>query len=134
MASLGFSSLILSPPARSQYPKHLKLKLGFPSKPQFLPIATLNCSPISSSTFRCIGSRKLQINQKLLTVSATNPNSGGGKSSNEGSDVKETGNASQGPPLLTILAGLVVFFLVCWVILSVVGWLISLIVNVPSSK
>ncbi|KEH38168.1 hypothetical protein MtrunA17_Chr2g0308801 [Medicago truncatula] len=123
MASVGFSSL--SSPARSQY-----LNIGFPSKPQFLPTATLNFSP----TFRCIGSRKLQINRKLLTVSATNPNSGGGKSSNEGSDVKETGNASQGPPLLTILAGLFVFFLVGWVIGSVVVWLISLIVNVPSPK
>jgi hypothetical protein len=83
---------------------------------------------------RCIGSRKTQINQKLFSVSATNPNSRGGKPDNEGSDVKESNNASQGPPLLTILAGLFVFFLVFWVIGSVVIWLISLIVNVPSSK
>jgi hypothetical protein len=87
-----------------------------------------------STVSRCIGSRKLQINQKLLTVSATNPDSRGGKPDNEGSDVKETSNTSQGPPLLTILAGLFVFFLVFWLIGSVVTWLISLIVNVPSSK
>jgi len=92
------------------------------------------CPVLWTVLSRCIGSRKLQINQKLLTVSATNPNSGGGKSSNEGSDVTETGNPSQGPPLLTILAGLFVFFLVGWVIGSVVVWLLSLIVNVPSPK
>lgn len=83
---------------------------------------------------RCISSRRLQTNQKLLTVSATNPNTGGEKSANEGSDVKETSNASQGPPLLTILAGIFVFFLVCWVIGSIGMWLISLIVNVPPPK
>ncbi|WJX67393.1 hypothetical protein P8452_51862 [Trifolium repens] len=129
MASLvGISSLS---PARL----HPQLKLGFSSKPQILPISTLNFSLTSSSSnFRCIGSRKSQINQKLLTVSATNPDSRGGKPENEGSDVKETSNTSQGPPLLTILAGLFVFFLVFWLIGSVVTWLISLIVNVPSSK
>ncbi|XP_045804573.1 uncharacterized protein LOC123897830 [Trifolium pratense] len=128
MASLvGISSLS---PARL----HPHLKLGFSSKPQILSISTLKFSLTSSSTSRCIGSRKLQINKKLLTVSATNPNSRGGKSDDEGSNVKESKNASQGPPLLTILAGLFVFFLVFWVIGSVVTWLISLIVNVPSPK
>ncbi|XP_004488461.1 uncharacterized protein [Cicer arietinum] len=124
MASLRFS---LISPARSL--PHLKL--GFPSKPQNPLISTLKTS---FSTFRCISSRRLQTNQKLLTVSATNPNTGGEKSANEGSDVKETSNASQGPPLLTILAGIFVFFLVCWVIGSIGMWLISLIVNVPPPK
>ncbi|CAK8532179.1 unnamed protein product [Lathyrus sativus] len=123
MASLGFS---LSN-ARSLYPP---LKLGFPSKPQTLPISTLNFS----SSFRCIGSRRLQKNQKILTVSATSPNSRGGKASNDGSDVKETGSASKGPPLLTILFGFLVFFLVFKVIGSIVMWLVSLIVNVPPPK
>ncbi|KAL5098462.1 hypothetical protein RYX36_002789, partial [Vicia faba] len=117
MASLGFS---LYPP----------LKLGFPSKPQILPISTLNFS----STFRCIGARRLQINQKKLTVSATNSNSRGGKASNEGSDVKETSNASKGPPLLTILFGLLVFFIAVRCIGFIVMWLVGLIVNVPPPK
>ncbi|CAL5184794.1 unnamed protein product [Lathyrus oleraceus] len=123
MASLGFS---LSN-ARSLYPP---LKLGFPSKPRILSISTLNFS----STFRCIGSRRLQKNHKILTVSATNSNSSGGKASNKGSDVKETSNASKGPPFLTILFGFLVFFIVFKVIGSIVMWLVSLIVNVPPPK
>lgn len=85
-------------------------------------------------SIRCICSRRLRINQRLWTVTATSPSSGSGKSAKEGSDVKENSSASQGPPLLTILAGFFVLFLVGWVIVSIVTWLIGLIVNVPPPK
>ncbi|KAG1355267.1 hypothetical protein COCNU_07G013790 [Cocos nucifera] len=48
-----------------------------------------------------------------------------GKADESSSDVADS------PPLLTILAGLVVFLLVCWVVGSIAMWLIGLIVNVP---
>ncbi|KHN24834.1 uncharacterized protein LOC114422896 [Glycine soja] len=107
------------------------LTLGFPSPPQFLSIAAPKFSP-SSSTIRCKGFSRLIVNQRLVTVFATNPNSVGEKSPTEGSDVNETSNAAQGPPLLTILAGFFVLFVVCWSIWSIITWLISLIVNVPA--
>lgn len=74
------------------------------------------------------------MNRRLLTVFATNPNSVGGKSPKEGSDVNETSNTPQGPPLLTILAGFFVLFVVCWSIWSIITWLIGLIVNAPLPK
>lgn len=49
------------------------------------------------------------------------------------SEGSETSN-TQGPPVLTILAGLVVFSLVVWIIGSLVMWLVGLIVNGPYSK
>ncbi|XP_061341131.1 uncharacterized protein LOC133287518 [Gastrolobium bilobum] len=125
MASLAFS--------HSSTRACAKLTQGFSSTPQISSIPAVKFSP-TSSTLRWKGSRKLLINQRLLTVSATNPNSRGGKSTSEGSDVNESSNAAKGPPLLTILAGFFVFFLVCWIIGSVIMWLISLIVNVPPLK
>ncbi|KAL9321915.1 hypothetical protein ACSQ67_009968 [Phaseolus vulgaris] len=111
-----------------------QLTLGFPSPPQFLSIAPpLNFS-LSSSSFRCKVFRRLKVNQRLLTVFATNPNSVDGKSPKEGSEVNKTSNAAQGPPLLTILAGLFVLFVVCWSIWSIIAWLISLIVTAPAPK
>ncbi|BAT93064.1 uncharacterized protein HKW66_Vig0208740 [Vigna angularis] len=111
-----------------------QLRLGFPSPPQFLSIAPPLKFSLSSSTFRCKVFRRLKVNQRLLTVFATNPNSVDGKSPKEGSDVNETSNASQGPPLLTILAGFFVLFVVCWSIWSIIAWLISLIVTAPAPK
>ncbi|XP_057458995.1 uncharacterized protein LOC130749638 [Lotus japonicus] len=130
MASLSLSLSLSLLPARSQSPP---LILGFSSTPQIHSTPILKLSP-SSSTLRCKVSRRLQINQKLWSVPATNPNSVGGKSPNEGSDVKETSNAGQGPPFLTILAGLAVFLLITWFIGSIVVWLLSLIVNLPPPK
>ncbi|OIW11722.1 hypothetical protein TanjilG_20206 [Lupinus angustifolius] len=107
-----------------------KLSVWFPSTPQISSIPSLKLF----SPFRCKSSGRLQINHRPLIVSAINPNSTGGKPLNEGSDVKETRDAAQGPPLLTILAGLFVFFLVCWTTGSIIMWLISLIVNAPIPK
>jgi len=67
-------------------------------------------------------------------VFAANPNSVDGKSTKEGSDVNESSNAGQGPPILTILAGFFVLFVVCWSIWSIIAWLISLIVTAPAPK
>lgn len=83
---------------------------------------------------RCKVFRRLKVNQRLLTVFATNRNSVDGKSPKEGSDVNETSNASQGPPLLTILAGFFVLLVFCWSIWSIIAWLISLIVTAPAPK
>ncbi|KAL3815027.1 hypothetical protein ACJIZ3_016295 [Penstemon smallii] len=49
----------------------------------------------------------------------------------EGSDEAKT---AQGPPFLTILAGLVVFLVMFWIIGSIVTWLIGLIVHPPPLK
>ncbi|XP_020224519.1 uncharacterized protein LOC109806503 [Cajanus cajan] len=110
-----------------------QLTLGFPSSPQFLSFAPIKSS-FASSAFRCKGFRRLQVNQRQLTVFASNPNSLGEKSPKEGSDVNETSKATQGPPLLTILAGFFVLFVVCWSIWSILTWLIGLIVNAPPPK
>ncbi|XP_014500311.1 uncharacterized protein LOC106761289 [Vigna radiata var. radiata] len=125
MACLRFSQAALP---------QAQLGLGFPSPPQFLSIAPPLKFSLSSSTFRCKVFRRLKVNQRLLTVFATNRNSVDGKSPKEGSDVNETSNASQGPPLLTILAGFFVLFVVCWSIWSIIAWLISLIVTAPAPK
>ncbi|PIN15595.1 hypothetical protein CDL12_11768 [Handroanthus impetiginosus] len=52
----------------------------------------------------------------------------------EGSDDTKTNGGSSGPPFPTILAGLIVFLFVCWVIGSIVMWLIGLIVHPPPLK
>ncbi|QCD95910.1 hypothetical protein DEO72_LG6g607 [Vigna unguiculata] len=111
-----------------------QLTLGFPSPPQFLTIAPPLKFSLSSSTFRCKTFTRLKVNQKVLTVFAANPNSVDGKSTKEGSDVNESSNAGQGPPILTILAGFFVLFVVCWSIWSIIAWLISLIVTAPAPK
>ncbi|XP_011093393.1 uncharacterized protein LOC105173378 [Sesamum indicum] len=61
-----------------------------------------------------------------LYASSTNPS--------EGSDDTKTSNTAQGPPFLTILAGLVVFLIICWLIGSILMWLIGLVVHPPQLK
>ncbi|KAK7323899.1 hypothetical protein VNO77_27401 [Canavalia gladiata] len=114
-----------------------RLTIGFPSTPRkfsFEAVRFTHTSRASSSILSCKGFRRLQANQRLLTAFASNPNSAVEKSPNEGSNVNETSNVAEGPPLLTILAGVFVFFLFCWIIGSIIMWLISLIVNVPRAK
>ncbi|KAJ0974547.1 hypothetical protein J5N97_016512 [Dioscorea zingiberensis] len=84
------------------------------------------------SLFRLGNTVGLQAKKRVLVVCASNtnhpnPNAGKGKAENSSS------NVADGPPLLTILAGVLVFLIVCWVISSIVLWLVSLIVNVPPS-
>ncbi|XP_038972444.1 uncharacterized protein LOC103704958 [Phoenix dactylifera] len=62
----------------------------------------------------------------VLSLGASNPET----TSKDKADKSSSGVAG-GPPLLTILAGLFVFLLVCWVVGSIAMWLVGLIVNVP---
>ncbi|GFP93139.1 hypothetical protein PHJA_001458200 [Phtheirospermum japonicum] len=52
----------------------------------------------------------------------------------DGSDDTKTSDAAPGPPFLTILAGVLVFLFICWVIGSVVTWIVGLIVHPPPLK
>ncbi|XP_039113891.1 uncharacterized protein LOC120249448 [Dioscorea cayenensis subsp. rotundata] len=105
--------------------------LGFPkpNKCQGFP-KSRPCSKLHDA-FRLVDKIALQSKNRVPIVYASNtnspnPDSGKGKGDNSSS-------SSDGPPLLTILAGVLVFLIVCWVIGSVVMWLVSLIVNVPPS-
>ncbi|KAH6813038.1 hypothetical protein C2S51_022056 [Perilla frutescens var. frutescens] len=68
---------------------------------------------------------KVQVKKRWSPVSASNTNP-----SKKSDDTKSSDDAS-GPPLLTILAGLVVFLFVCWILGSVVMWIIGLILRPP---
>ncbi|KAL5762826.1 hypothetical protein ACOSP7_019090 [Xanthoceras sorbifolium] len=74
---------------------------------------------------------RLQIRQRLFTALASNSNPTGdrGDSVQDKSDETKTSDAPQGPPFLTILAGFLVFYLVCWFVGSTVMWLVGLIVK-----
>ncbi|MCE3216849.1 hypothetical protein HAX54_008492 [Datura stramonium] len=77
--------------------------------------------------FRFNNDVSVHLRQRLLPISTSSSNSnpsGGSDKSNDAS----------GPPLATILAGVLVFCVVCWIVGSIVMWLISLITNVPASK
>ncbi|KAK4253645.1 hypothetical protein QN277_010293 [Acacia crassicarpa] len=110
--------------------------LGFPLRAIIPTIDSIKlCSRASSvsSRLRIDGLTKSQISERHVRVSATNSasGSGNGKTPNE---VEKTSNSSEGPPLLTILAGVSVFLFFCWLIGSFVMWLISLIVSIASPK
>ncbi|KAI5647694.1 hypothetical protein M9H77_33699 [Catharanthus roseus] len=92
----------------------------------FLNPGLLQNAPPIHFTFRN-NVRLLQLRQSLHSVCASN-------GSSEGSDVSKSSEDSKGPPFLTILAGFLVFFAVCWVIGSIVMWLIGLFFHLPSSK
>ncbi|KAK6120775.1 hypothetical protein DH2020_045479 [Rehmannia glutinosa] len=70
----------------------------------------------------------VQVKKRLCPVFASNSNA------SEGSDDTKTSDAAPGPPFLTILAGLVVFLVICWIIGSIATWLIGLIVHPPPLK
>ncbi|XP_027162427.1 uncharacterized protein LOC113762962 [Coffea eugenioides] len=84
-------------------------------------------APPTYVNFRLKNSVTLKLGQKLLPTCAskTNPS--------EGSD-RKNGETARGPPFLTILAGFLVFFVLCWIIGSIVLWLIGLFVRAPPSK
>ncbi|KAK6777720.1 hypothetical protein RDI58_024438 [Solanum bulbocastanum] len=63
--------------------------------------------------------------QRLLPISKSSTNPSGGP---------EKSKDASSPPLATILAGVLVFCAVCWIVGSIVIWLISLTTNVPPSK
>ncbi|KAI3448947.1 hypothetical protein Pfo_005612 [Paulownia fortunei] len=71
---------------------------------------------------------RVQVRNRWSPVFASNTNA------SEGLDDTKTSYAAPGPPFLTILAGLVVFLVICWIIGSITMWLIGLIVHSPPLK
>uniref|UniRef100_A0A7N1A4T9 Uncharacterized protein n=1 Tax=Kalanchoe fedtschenkoi TaxID=63787 RepID=A0A7N1A4T9_KALFE len=121
----------------------VKLNLGFQSlssiKPR-IPVVLNRRSfyiPGTSSLSRFNKLATWPAKKSLPTPSASNSDPSTGEKSLQG---KETGNSNvtekalQGPPLATIVAGALVFFLVCWVVGSIITLLISPIVNLLTSK
>ncbi|XP_028112314.1 uncharacterized protein LOC114310498 isoform X1 [Camellia sinensis] len=90
--------------------------------------------PISNFLIRFKNAVRLQVRQSLFSVFASNANPSDQDPLTEKSGGIKTNDAGQGPPLPTILAGLVVFFLIFWIIGSILTWLISLIVRFPPSE
>lgn len=86
----------------------------------FLDFPLLGSSLPAHFSLRFKNNVRLLLKQSLHPVHASN-------GSSEGSDVNKSSEAAKGPPFLTILAGLLVFLAVCWVIGSFVMWLVSLI-------
>ncbi|KAL7083511.1 hypothetical protein ACP275_14G167800 [Erythranthe tilingii] len=81
--------------------------------------------------FRFQNEGRVQVKNRWAPVLASNTNP-----SEESNDSKTSDEAAAapGPPLLTILAGLVVFLIICWFVGSIAMWLIGLIVNPPPLK
>ncbi|XP_054813046.1 uncharacterized protein LOC129313727 [Prosopis cineraria] len=113
------------------------MTLGFSSRAL---IPTINAVKLStrvssaSSRLRFDGLTGSQISQKQVIVSATNSSSGSGNRKTSNEEGGKLSSGAEGPPLLTILAGALVFLFFCWLIGSILTWLISLIVNVASPK
>ncbi|KAK9283650.1 hypothetical protein L1049_011900 [Liquidambar formosana] len=120
----GASELILGfhrPIARAQTPGITVLNVGTKLPP----------TPLNLRFKNAIIS---QARPKLSAVFASNTSQSGGESLEKKSDEGKTSDAAQGPPFLTVLAGFLVFFLVCWILGSIVMGLVGLIVNLPPSK
>ncbi|KAL7126051.1 hypothetical protein ABFS83_14G159400 [Erythranthe nasuta] len=79
--------------------------------------------------FRFQNEGRVQVKNRWAAVFASNTNP-----SDESKTSDEAAAAAPGPPLLTILAGLVVFLIICWFVGSIAMWLIGLIVNPPPLK
>ncbi|XP_052302844.1 uncharacterized protein LOC112326267 isoform X1 [Populus trichocarpa] len=88
----------------------------------------------SKSRIRFRNAARLQLRTRLYTVFASNSSPSDGDSSEEKSGGTISSDDAQGPPFLTILAGFLVFSLLCWVFGSIIMWLFGLIVKVPLSK
>ncbi|PON81160.1 hypothetical protein TorRG33x02_230440 [Trema orientale] len=123
----GYGALSLSSPPSQAIPRFHRPN-GVPRSP---PKLTQDLS-LNSLGFRIKGALSRQAGQNRFVAYASNSNPSGQDSIQEKSDGKES-DAAQGPPFLTILAGLLVFFVVFWIIGSIVIWLISLIANLPPS-
>ncbi|CAL9094908.1 unnamed protein product [Musa textilis] len=80
--------------------------------------------------FRLENAPNFDLNRRVAIVFASD-SSNTEPTANE--KVDNSSNVGDGPPLPTILAGVVVFLLFCWAVGSIVLWLVGLIVNPPSS-
>ncbi|KVH89358.1 hypothetical protein Ccrd_008651 [Cynara cardunculus var. scolymus] len=94
------------------------IKLGFHQNPS----CSIGSSSLNHYTCRFKNAAKLLTGRRLSLVHASN------KSSEEPVEAISGGSTStaQGPPFLTILAGIVVFALVLWLFGSLISWLIGL--------
>ncbi|CAK9310312.1 unnamed protein product [Citrullus colocynthis] len=90
-----------------------------------------NASPFPS--FRYRNSRGLELRQRSLSITASNSSDGNSIIKEEDGSSKAT-NDAQGPPFLTILAGIFVFSLVLWIFSSAVTSVIGLVVKLISTK
>ncbi|KAI3824657.1 hypothetical protein L1987_06124 [Smallanthus sonchifolius] len=112
------------------FPAHSS-KLGFHQTPIRRPdSSSINLHPISlthsTSILRFKNAPGLLIGERLPSLQALNKPSGDSKGNTEAVTNGDTGTA-QGPPFLTILAGIVVFGLLLWAVGSIVSWLIGLL-------
>ncbi|XP_057498787.1 uncharacterized protein LOC130783248 [Actinidia eriantha] len=112
--------------------------LGF-RRPSCRPSATTALAfganvPFTPLNFRFKNAVTLQLSRSSFAVFASSSNPSDQDPLKEKSDEIKTGDASQGPPFLTILAGLLVFLVVCWIIGSILSWLIGLIFHSPPTK
>ncbi|CAI9293070.1 unnamed protein product [Lactuca saligna] len=114
------ASVFLSCNAR---PTH-SIKLGFHQ----IPCSTADSSSRNlhlSSIFRFKNGAKLVTKRKLPLLHASNKSSEEPIGKTEAITSNDIGSA-QGPPFLTILAGIVVFALLLWVVGSLVSWVFGL--------
>ncbi|XP_038899532.1 uncharacterized protein LOC120086813 isoform X1 [Benincasa hispida] len=89
-----------------------------------------NASPFPS--FRYRNTRGLELRQRSFSITASNSSDGNSIKEENGSSKASTD--AQGPPFLTILAGIFVFSLVLWIFSSVVTSFLSLVVKLISTK
>ncbi|KAF5764607.1 hypothetical protein HanRHA438_Chr15g0706391 [Helianthus annuus] len=111
----------------SALPAHFS-KLGFHHNPICRPdSSSINLHRVSfthsTSILRFKNAPGPLIGKWLPSLHAINKPAG---ESNEAITDGDTSNA-QGPPFLTILAGIAVFVLVAWVVGSILSWLIGLL-------
>lgn len=92
---------------------------------RFLPLGLLKPT-ILFSHFRLKREVTVQIKNRWSPVFASKSNR------SDGSNEKSVSDDTSAPPLLTILAGLVVFLFAGYVMISVMTWLLGLIFNPPT--
>ena len=73
----------------------------------------------------------MKLRERWQPVSASKSNPLDEESIEDKSGSVKSGDAPQGPPFLTILAGFLVLFLVFWIIGSILMWLVSFFVTSP---
>ncbi|OMO51494.1 hypothetical protein CCACVL1_29771 [Corchorus capsularis] len=90
-----------------------------------------NHAPKSSSLrLRLNNSAKFETRLKLFVRFASNSNPSSKFNDEEDISTKTSAEGQgQGPPLLTILAGFLVFLLFCWILGSILMWFIGVIVK-----
>ncbi|GKU88697.1 hypothetical protein SLEP1_g2927 [Rubroshorea leprosula] len=86
--------------------------------------------------FACRFENKVGLERRpRLFATRSNPRAGDFATQKSDGNAIEAGHSGEeGPPFLTILAGFIVFLLVCWILASVVMWVIGLIIRLLPSK